>query len=142
LLAKSIDTTTSSIFNKPQIPSRTTAKSFRQAVNTRKSKTLAFKKEGVQPKLTIAPRKQGDKVSGFASELSETLEKQDPNDFVLRPPLKSSPNYLKCKIYFFNTPKFLEIEISQHDLAHDVVRHIITLYKQQEIMKDMPLEHP
>lgn len=71
-----------------------------------------------------------------------TLENADPNDFYLRPPAKNSANYLKCKIFFFNTPQFLEIEISQHDLARDVIRHIITLYKKSPLAGNTPIEFP
>lgn len=33
-----------------------------------------------------------------------TLQSADPNDFYLRPPEKNNKDYLKCKIFFFNTP--------------------------------------
>jgi len=76
------------------------------------------------------------------SLLSKTLANLDPNDFYLRPPEKKSSNYLKCKIYFFNTPQFLEVEISQNDLAKDVIRHIMTLYRKSPMQARTPLEFP
>lgn len=74
--------------------------------------------------------------------LSKTIANLDPNDFYLRPPEQQSVNYLKCKIFFFNSPDNLEIEISQTDLAKDVIRHIMTLYRKSHLNSKNPLEFP
>lgn len=89
----------------------------------------------------MSKQKSGNNPEVF-SELSMTLESADPNDFYLRPPEKNNKDYLKCKIFFFNTPQFIEIEISQHDLAKDVIRHIITLYKKSPKQEKIPIEFP
>lgn len=76
------------------------------------------------------------------SLLSKTVMNLDPNDFYLRPPDKHSSKYVKCKIYFFNTPKYIEIEMSTEDISKDVIRHIMTLYRHSNLQKDNPLECP
>lgn len=91
---------------------------------------------GMKPTLSQASRPRIIKKNpagtqeGQISKLSDWLENKDPNDFYLRPPDKNSSSYLKCKIYFFNSPQFLEIEVSQNDHAIDVIRHVMTLYRK------------
>jgi hypothetical protein len=55
-------------------------------------------------KKIVSKQNSGNNNPEIFSELSMTLESADPNDFYLRPPEKNSANYLKCKIFFFNTP--------------------------------------
>ena len=45
------------------------------------------------------------------SVLTDIMDKTTQYDFVLQKPEKNSRYYLKCRIYFFNTPKYLDIEI-------------------------------
>ena len=77
----------------------------------------------------------GDSNSSLkeTSLLSKTIMNLDPNDFYLRPPDKNSSKYVKCKIYFFNTPKCIEIEMSTDDVSKDVIRHIMTHYRHSNL---------
>lgn len=70
------------------------------------------------------------------------MDKTTQHDFVLQTPEKGSRYYLKCSIYFFNTPCKLTIEVGQNELAKDVIRHILTLYRHSELNQDKPLEFP
>jgi len=45
-------------------------------------------------------------------------------------------------VYFFNTPKSIVIEISTKDVARDVIRHIMTLYKHHPLGQVNPLKYP
>ena len=66
------------------------------------------------------------------SALAEAMQNSNTSDFVLQAPDKRSPDYLKCKIYFFETKRNMVIEISTQDRAGDVLRHIMTLYKHNK----------
>ena len=68
------------------------------------------------------------------SALAEAMQNSNTSDFVLQAPDKRLPNYLKCKIYFFETKKNITIEVSSSDRAGDVLRHIMTLYKHNEAL--------
>jgi hypothetical protein len=74
------------------------------------------------------------------SLLSNILEAQDPDAFVITPPEKKSKTYLETKIYFWETKESLKIKISTTDVTFDVIRHIMTLYKQSPIQKKIPLK--
>ena len=77
------------------------------------------------------------------SALAEAMQNSNTSDFVLQAPDKRLPNYLKCKIYFFETKKNITIEVSSSDRAGDVLRHIMTLYKHNEALNTHnPLQHP
>jgi hypothetical protein len=84
------------------------------------------------PKRRIIKRPTPSNNEGVSSILSLTMQNLDPNDFYLPPPDKSSHLYLKCKIFFFNSPKQITIEIMQNDKAKDVIRHCMTLYRKSE----------
>jgi hypothetical protein len=71
--------------------------------------------------------------SDAVSLLSDLVMNLDPNDFYLRPPNKESKKYVKCKVYFFNKPDFIEIEMMQTDLTKDVIRHIMTMYRKSPL---------
>lgn len=47
---------------------------------------------------------------------------------LISPPDKD-PNSIKITIYFFSTPTSIQIHISKKHLVSDVIKHIITLYK-------------
>jgi len=64
------------------------------------------------------------------SLLSNILEAQDPDAFVIMPPEKTSKTFLETKIYFWETSQSIKIKISTTDVTFDVIRHIMTLYKQ------------
>ena len=48
----------------------------------------------------------------LASGMADAMENTTSSDFVLQAPDKSNPNYLKCKVYFFETHNNMSIEIS------------------------------
>lgn len=75
-----------------------------------------------------------------SSLLSNILEAQDPDAFVIMPPEKSSKTYLETKIYFWETSQSIKIKISTTDVTFDVIRHIMTLYKQSPFQKKTPLK--
>lgn len=59
------------------------------------------------------------------------------------PPSNSDPNSIKTKIYFFSTPKFIEIHISKKNNVNDVIKHVLTLYqKDRELAQNQPLQFP
>ena len=65
------------------------------------------------------------------------------NDYVIHAPDKKSKDYIKTRIYFFQTPEYLDIEISQKNIVGDVIKHILTLYqKNNELSSKKPLEYP
>ena len=60
---------------------------------------------------------------------------------MIQPPDKKSKLYLECKIYFWETSSCIKIKISQNDVTFDVIRHIMTLYKQSPLSKEKPLKY-
>lgn len=79
--------------------------------------------------------KKANKAAGNDSRepvslLSNTLQNLDPNDFYLRPTEKSDQSHVKTRVFFFNSPNFIDIEISQNDMTKDVIRHLMTLYRK------------
>lgn len=71
------------------------------------------------------------------------MENTSQHDFVIQRCEPSNRFYLKSKIYFFDTPKHLVIEIGWNELVKDVVRHIMTLYrKDKDLSGSQPLEFP
>lgn len=78
----------------------------------------------------------------IVSKFSEILDAQDPDAFIIQPPDKKSKLYLETKIYFWETPASLKIKISSTDITFDVIRHIMTLYKQNaQLQKEHPMQH-
>lgn len=57
------------------------------------------------------------------------------------PPEKTSKTYLETKIYFWETSQNIKIKISTTDVTFDVIRHIMTLYKQSPLQKKTPLKY-
>jgi hypothetical protein len=88
------------------------------------------------------PKAADNSEQEYSSALSRTIQNLDPNDFYVRPVEKTDSSYVKTKIYFFNSPSCLEIEISQNDLTKDVIRHIMTLYRKSPYQQKQPLEFP
>ena len=77
------------------------------------------------------------------SGLSEAMESTSQHDFVIQRCEPGNRFYLKSKIYFFDTPASLTIEIGWNELVKDVIRHIMTLYrKDRELSAGHPLEFP
>lgn len=102
---------------------------------TKKQQTTHFSKDAFKPKkvrkLPTQPTPQPDtKAAEPVSALSMILESQDPSAFVIQPPDKKSKLYLESKIYFWETSDCIKIKISSNDITYDVVRHLMTLYKQ------------
>ena len=81
------------------------------------------------------------KVAEPLSALSTILDSQDPDAFVIQPPDKKSKLYLESKIHFWETSDCIKIKISSNDMTYDVVRHLMTLYKQSALMKKKPLKY-
>jgi len=44
--------------------------------------------------------------------MADAMENTTSSDFVLQAPDRGNPNYLKCKVYFFETHNNMKIEIS------------------------------
>lgn len=81
--------------------------------------------------MTPTPGYTPGKVDGeTTSLLSNILEAQDPDAFIIMAPEKTSKTYLETKIYFWETSQSIKIKISTTDVTFDVIRHIMTLYKQ------------
>ena len=76
------------------------------------------------------------------SMLSQAMENTSHFDFVLQKPEHNSRYYLQCCIYFFDTPRSLTIEVGQNELARDVIKHVMTLYRHSALEEEHPLEHP
>ena len=76
-------------------------------------------------------------TSGF----SDVMEEEQ--GFVLRTPLPEDSDYVKCNVYFFNTPNKITIEVSSGERVGNVCRHILTLYLHNEMAKRLPeLKNP
>lgn len=73
--------------------------------------------------------------------MSVILESQDPDAFIIQPPDKKSKMFLETKIYFWETSTCIKIKISTNDITYDVIRHIMTLYKQSPFQKSTPLKY-
>lgn len=58
------------------------------------------------------------------------MENTTQHDFVLQKPEPGSRYYLRCQIFFFDTPVNMVIEIGWNELVRDVIRHIMTLYRK------------
>lgn len=58
---------------------------------------------------------------------------------MIQPPDRKSKLYLETKIYFWETSTCIKIKISTNDITYDVIRHIMTLYKQSPFNKQTPL---
>lgn len=85
------------------------------------------------------------KLTGHPSVMSEQMLNQQgsDNDFIIAPPADSDPSSVKTRIYFFSTPKFIEIQISKKNKVEDVIKHIITLYKRNsDLSTSRPLKFP
>ena len=79
----------------------------------------------------------------LGSGLSEAMDNTTQHDFVLQKAQPGSKYYLKCQIYFFDTPQSIKIEIGWNEIVRDVIKHIMTLYrKDKEMTASMPLSHP
>ena len=107
----------------PQIDQRKQKKTvgiegFKKAVGAKKSKPAP------------PPKEETPKPPAENSLLSTMLEAQDPNAFVIQPPDKKSKLFLESKIYFWETSQCIKIKVSTNDITYDVIRHIMTLYKQ------------
>ena len=77
------------------------------------------------------------------SMMATAMENTTQNDFVLQKPEKNSRYYLKCEIFFFDEPRSLKIEVGYNELTRDVIKHIMTLYRNnKDLEKTRPLEHP
>lgn len=102
----------------------------------------AFKQiKKVVRKLPEQP-KETPKAETVVSKFSEILDSQDPDAFVIQPPDRKSKLYLESKIYFWETSACLKIKISSTDITFDVIRHIMTLYKQTpSLQKENPLKY-
>lgn len=87
------------------------------------------------------PKETPEPLVADNSLLSTILEAQDPNAFVIQPPDKKSKNYLESKIYFWETSTCIKIKVSTIDITYDVIRHIMTLYRQSPFEKQKPLKY-
>ena len=65
----------------------------------------------------------------ISSMLSNAMENTSSSDFVLQRPEPKSRYYLKCQIFFFDEPRSLTIEVGYNELTRDVIKHIMTLYR-------------
>ena len=101
-----------SITQSTQPSKKNQAKSFKQLKLQRNTKGHASKKPEPESKSGPLGKRDvdisGDGVSGF----SNAMENTSSSDFILQAPKESHPNYLKSRIYFFDTPKHLDIEVS------------------------------
>ena len=70
------------------------------------------------------------------------MDNASKSDFVLQKPEPDSKYYLKCKIFFFDSPRMITVEISYNELARDVIRHAMTLYRHSPFHAEMPLQFP
>ena len=61
---------------------------------------------------TVQPQYRNPEM--MKSALAEAMQNSNNSDFVLQAPDKRLPNYLKCKIYFFETKKNITIEVMTH----------------------------
>ena len=62
--------------------------------------------------------------------------------FLLPQPNESDSNSVKIRVYFFNTPKFIDIHVSKSNIVVDVIQHIITLYKRDKTTQGKSLRYP
>ena len=77
------------------------------------------------------------------SGLSLAMDNTTQHDFVLQAPERGNRNYVECHIYFFDTPNNIRIEVGQNELARDVIKHIMTLYRHNKSLYEAcPLEFP
>ena len=77
------------------------------------------------------------------SMLSTAMDNTTQHDFVLQTPEPGSRYHLQCRIYFFDTPKNMMIEVGYNELSRNVIKHIMTLYRHNtELNDDRPLEFP
>jgi len=73
------------------------------------------------------------------SMLSAAMENSSSSDFVLQRPEPNSRYYLKCQIYFFDEPQSLKIEVGYNELTRDVIKHIMTLYRNNKDLQSARL---
>ena len=116
---------------------------FKNAAKSRvvkRSLPIQNSSEAIQIKTTSSTQMVATSVENSNSLLSNILEAQDPDAFVIMPPEKTSKTYLETKIYFWETSQSIKIKISTTDVTSDVIRHIMTLYKQSPFQKKTPLK--
>ena len=70
--------------------------------------------------------------------LTAFIENIDENasNFLLPTPSEGDSNGIKIKIYLFSKPQMLEIHIFKKTLVQDVIRHVITLYKNNKAFSE------
>jgi hypothetical protein len=61
---------------------------------------------------------------------------------LLPTPSEGDPNGIKIKIYMFSSPKMVEIYIFRKTSVSDVIRHVMTLYRNnKELSDEAPLKY-
>ena len=79
----------------------------------------------------------------MGSMLSAAMDNTTQHDFVLQTPEPGSRYYLKCQIYFFDTPSSLTIKVGYNEKTRDVIRHIMTQCRHSAELHDAnPLQYP
>lgn len=122
-------------------------KLFERNKNSIRKRVFVKEKVIVPKKLTASNRftcniEQRQNKPSLLSDFIGNSKKFDYG-FMLHPPADKDPNSIKTKIYFFSTPKFLEIHVSRKNIVSDVIRHILTMYQRNDsLSKGTPLKYP
>lgn len=75
--------------------------------------------------------------------LSTAMDNTTQHDFVLQTPEPGSRYYLKCQIYFFDTPSNMILKVGYNEKTRDIIKHIMTLYRHNTELSDAcPLKYP
>jgi len=101
--------------------------------------------EGYKKKVFVTAEPTKPNPPTRVSALSEMLlnSQGNENDFLLPPPSEKDPDFLKLKVYFFSTPKCLDLRILKTNIVIDVISHIMTLYRRDpELSEWLPLKYP
>ena len=87
-------------------------KSFRSAIKNKKAGFKTLKNTQISQKPTVSDDDNVLNSLMLASGMADAMENTTSSDFVLQAPDREHPNYLRCKVYFFETHNNMSIEIS------------------------------